>query len=93
MRTQISTNVSDRTRWQADELINHFGYSLRDVITVAIDRFYREEVKFMSLGTYSTEKEAKAAARDHEQKYHGGEHTIAVEVTDDGQYIIYCNEC
>ena len=43
MRIQISTNVSDRTRAQADALIQNHGYSLRDVVTIAIDRLYREE--------------------------------------------------
>lgn len=43
MRTQISTGVSERTRQQADDLINKKGYSLRDVVTVAIDRMHKQE--------------------------------------------------
>lgn len=44
MRTQISTNVSERTRAQADELMRRLNYSLRDVMTVAIDRMYHDEI-------------------------------------------------
>lgn len=43
-RIQISTNVSTETRRQADELIELFGYSLRDVVSIAIERMHREEV-------------------------------------------------
>lgn len=42
-RTQISTGVSARTREQADELITKMGYSLRDIVTIAIDRMHRKE--------------------------------------------------
>jgi len=49
MRTQISTNVSSRTRAQADALIQEHGYSLRDVVTIAIDRLYREESQKMHI--------------------------------------------
>ena len=41
-RIQISTNVSIETQKQARELMAKFGYSMRDVVTVAIDRLYRE---------------------------------------------------
>lgn len=45
---QISTSVSDETRRQANWLIQNFGYSLRDVLTLGIQRLYdqkREEIK------------------------------------------------
>jgi hypothetical protein len=41
-RTQISTAVSKETRRQVDELVANYGYSLRDVITVAIENFYNK---------------------------------------------------
>ena len=41
-RIQISTAVSKETRRQADILINDYGYSLRDVVTVAIEEFYNK---------------------------------------------------
>jgi len=41
-RTQISTSVSAVTRQQADRLMEERGYSLRDVVTVSIDRFYND---------------------------------------------------
>lgn len=44
MRTQISSGVSERTRQQADELIEQKGYSLRDLVTIAIDRMYKQEI-------------------------------------------------
>lgn len=44
-RTQISTGVSQRTREQADELAQKLGYSLRELVTLAIDRIYQEEFK------------------------------------------------
>lgn len=44
MKTQISTTVSRRTRQQANELGKKLGYSLRDIITVAIDRMHKEEM-------------------------------------------------
>ena len=67
MRTQISTNVSGKTRQQADELIGILGYSLRDVVSIAIDRLYREEVIDLDkcphgLPIYKCEKCAKQIA-------------------------------
>lgn len=53
MRTQISTNVSERTRAQADELMARLNYSLRDVMTIAIDRMYHEEVIDMAFSEQS----------------------------------------
>jgi hypothetical protein len=44
MRTQISTSVSARTRAQADELMARYGYSLRDVVSIAIDRMHQEVI-------------------------------------------------
>lgn len=44
-RIQISTNVSELTRQQVDELMDRFGYSLRDVVTIAIDRLYQQEMR------------------------------------------------
>lgn len=41
-RVQISTSVSQRTRDQANELIIEYGYSLRDVITLGIEKLYQE---------------------------------------------------
>lgn len=43
MRTQIATNVSLTTRRQADELVKHCGYSMRDVVTIAIRMLYQDE--------------------------------------------------
>lgn len=45
MRTQISSNVSERTRQQANELMELLNYSLRDVVTIAVDRMYKEEIE------------------------------------------------
>jgi len=42
MRTQISTNVSERTREMVNELTDAYGYSQRVLIEVAIDRMYRD---------------------------------------------------
>ena len=55
MRTQISTNVSIRTRAQADTLVRKHGYSLRDVVSIAIDRMYKQEIRKMHIKIeYST---------------------------------------
>lgn len=40
-RTQISTSVSEETRRQADALIEDCGYSMRDVLTVAIQQLHQ----------------------------------------------------
>jgi hypothetical protein len=44
-RIQISTSVSEETRQQADELIAKYGYSLRDVITLGIEKLYQEKIR------------------------------------------------
>jgi len=43
-RIQISTSVSKETKQQADELVTKYGYSLRDVITLGIEKFYQEKI-------------------------------------------------
>lgn len=43
-RTQISTSVSEETRRQADELIDNCGYSMRDVLTIAIELLYSQKI-------------------------------------------------
>jgi len=43
-RVQLGTTVSQRTRDQANDLIVAHGYSLRDLLTIAIDRMHREEI-------------------------------------------------
>lgn len=43
MKHQISTSVSAETARQADLLRDRLGLSLRDLLTLAIDRFYKEE--------------------------------------------------
>ena len=43
MRTTISTTISEATRRQIDELAEAQGYSIRDIITVAVDRMHRQE--------------------------------------------------
>lgn len=48
-RTQIGTNVSQRTRQQVNELIAQAGYSLRDIVTIAIDRMHRKEIEGMNI--------------------------------------------
>lgn len=44
MRTQISSNVSQETLRQAKELVDKRGYSMRDVVTVAIRDLYLKEI-------------------------------------------------
>jgi len=46
-RYQISTTVSPLTRRQADELME-LGYSVRDIVTLGIDRIYREETSMVT---------------------------------------------
>ena len=43
MKPQISSRVSEQTRKQVDELVANLGYSIRDIITVAIDRMHEKE--------------------------------------------------
>jgi hypothetical protein len=42
VKTQISTSVSEETRRKADAIMARTGYGLRELLTVAIDRMYRE---------------------------------------------------
>lgn len=44
MKTQISTTISPHTKKQINALGQKLGYSQRDILTVAIDRFYQSEV-------------------------------------------------
>jgi len=46
-RYQLSTTVSPLTRRQADELME-LGYSVRDILTLGIDRIYREETSMVT---------------------------------------------
>ena len=43
-RTQISTGCSDETRRQVDELVEKCGYTLREVITLAVEALYRAKI-------------------------------------------------
>jgi hypothetical protein len=43
VRTQISTSVSEETRRQAAAIMARTGYGLRELLTLAIDRMYRED--------------------------------------------------
>ena len=78
-RTQISTNVSERTRQQVDRLADSLGYSIRDVVTVAIDRFYREEITMMGTTLRAAVDEAAQSC----SRWMGG--AVIVEY-DDGSF-------
>ena len=90
-RTQISTSVSERTRQQADALIDRFGYSLHDVVSIAIDRMHTQEVATMNArefdghnqaivgGSFTEEELAAARAVGSINAFHEG----LFEVLDD----------
>jgi NADH pyrophosphatase NudC (nudix superfamily) len=62
---QISTSVSPETRKQADELIERFGYSLRDVLTIAIEKLYTEKTQEVAMARYGNCTECgKALSKD-----------------------------
>lgn len=44
MRIQIGTNVSKETKRQVNKLREVYGYSIRDIITIAVDRFYTQVI-------------------------------------------------
>ena len=54
MRTQISTSVSTETRKQANELVAQCGYSLRDVISIAIEKLHTEKIYEVNKMNYET---------------------------------------
>ena len=61
-RTQISTNVSELTRQQVDELMDRFGYSLRDVVTIAVDRLYQQEMRRLPSTIYHVVADGESVA-------------------------------
>jgi hypothetical protein len=44
-RVQINTGCSTETRRQVDELTEKYNYTIREVVTLAIDMFYRSKYK------------------------------------------------
>jgi len=63
-KPQISTRVSERTKQQSNWLRRHYAYSLRDVVTVAIDRFYQQMKKEKPMTRFLTDSEIAACPTD-----------------------------
>jgi len=55
---QINTKISDETYRQIRWLREHRSYSLRDVMTIAVDRIYREQETNMTENLRSAVEEA-----------------------------------
>jgi len=55
---QINTKVSDETYRQIRWLREHRSYSLRDVMTIAVDRIYREQEANMTANLRTAVEEA-----------------------------------
>lgn len=65
MRTQIASNVSQRTFDQAHELRDKLDYSMRDVLSIAIDRLYHQEIEMKEMSdTNNVRAEAERLLRD-----------------------------
>ena len=84
MRTQISTNVSLSTRAQADELIEKRGYSMRDVVTIAIRKLHEEE--FPKMDNYELLQNMEQAAEISETGI------VAVESDDNNHYFTFTSQ-
>lgn len=63
-RIQLSTNISAKTKWQADQLRQRFAYSLRDVVTIAIDQLYHQMKKENPMTRFLTDSEINAFPGD-----------------------------
>lgn len=93
-RIQINTNISNETRRQIGELKNRYDYSLRDVITLGIEKLYQEKIGGTTMSkqqytyTFNGEEEAtqfaRAARRDGYPARKNGKNVI----TDSGTYYV-----
>lgn len=63
-KPQISTRVSDETKRQSNWLRQSFAYSLRDVVTVSIDRFYQQMKETKPMTRFLTASETDQFAGD-----------------------------
>lgn len=59
MKQQINFRASDLTASQLDALMQHWGTSQTETLTVVIDRMYQQEQRTMS-ASYDTREDAEA---------------------------------